>query len=189
MCSLWQRGWGLGQPGDPCIYSGTLDALDDCGAETHCWDVVAFDGEVLGTCTEFCQGTPDDPICPMGSYCVIGGHGSISLCIDACDPVLQDCSPGLACFYAENAFGCFVTTQDIPLGEPCGFINDCVGGLVCMFADVLPKTCAGPKCCASFCSLSDPLCPQMGTQCTAFFDANAGPAGYEDVGVCVLPGA
>jgi hypothetical protein len=180
---------GDGQPGDPCHYGGVVEATDDCGPTSHCWDVMDVDGEAIGTCTEFCQGTPDDPICSMGNQCLIANDGSISLCISTCDPLLQDCSPGLACFWADNRFSCIFTTQDIPVGEPCGYVNDCAAGMLCMPAEVMPN-CAGSECCASFCSLAAPLCPQMGTECTAFFDVESGaPAGYEDVGVCVLPGA
>jgi hypothetical protein len=178
---------GSGQPGDPCVYGGTATATDDCGAESHCWDVMDVDGMAIGVCTVFCEGTPDDPICPMGTDCLIA-NSSISLCISSCDPMLQDCGAGLGCFWFNNAFSCIFTTQDIPVGEPCGFVNDCAVGLICMAAELMPS-CAGVECCASFCSLAAPVCPQMGTECAAFFDPGAGPAGYEDTGVCVLPGA
>lgn len=179
---------GDGQPGDPCMFGGIGEATDDCGATSFCWDVMDVDGEAIGVCTEFCQGTPDDPICSMGTDCLIANDGSISLCISSCDPLLQECGPGLACFWANNEFSCIFTSLDLPPGEPCQFINDCAGGLLCMDAEVMPS-CAGEECCASFCSLAAPMCPQMGTECTAFFDANIGPAGYEDIGVCVLPGS
>jgi hypothetical protein len=150
---------------------------------------MSVDGENMGVCTEFCHGTPGDPICPMGTSCLIANDGSLNLCVSRCDPLLQDCGAGLACYWGPdiNVFACIFTTQDIPLGEPCMYVNDCAGGLICMPTELTPN-CAGPERCASYCSLAEPLCPQMGTECTAFFDG-AGPPGYEDVGVCILPGA
>ena len=36
-----------------------------------------------------------------------------------------------------------------------------------------------------YCSLSNPVCEQPGTECVPLFDDP--PAGYEDVGLCVIP--
>jgi hypothetical protein len=107
-----------------------------------------------------------------------------------CDPLQQDCGPGLACYHwGSTNFFCMFTTQDIPLGEPCGFFNDCAGGLVCLPAEVLPN-CESSTCCVSYCSLMDgAACLQMGTECSAFFEEGTAPPDYEDVGVCILPGA
>ncbi|WP_240480211.1 ribulose phosphate epimerase [Enhygromyxa salina] len=179
---------GSGSPGDPCVSGGVVEGTDDCDATSHCWDVMDVDGQPVGVCTEFCTGTPDDPVCAPGTSCLIANEGSITLCIQTCDPLLQDCGAGLACFWANNGFNCIFTTQDIPLGEPCGFINDCVAGTGCLTAEVLPD-CNGSACCGSFCSLSDPTCPQEGTECADFFEAGMAPPGYEDVGVCIIPGA
>jgi hypothetical protein len=180
---------GDGQPGDPCIYGGTVEATDDCGAESHCWDVMDVDGQALGVCTAFCTGSPDDPICPPDTACIITNEGSINLCVSTCDPLLQDCGSGLACYWYSVEFFCVFTTQDTSLGEPCGFINDCAGGLACMPNESLPD-CAGSACCASYCSIMAAApCPQMGTECSAFFDEGMAPPDYEDVGVCILPGA
>ena len=180
---------GSGVPGDPCTYGGVVEATDDCDATSHCWDVMDVDGMAVGVCTPFCTGTPDDPICGPGTSCLIANEGSINLCIATCDPLLQDCGPGLACFWANNGFNCIFTTQDIPLGEPCGFINDCAAGLGCLTADVLPN-CNGSACCGSWCSVSEmAACPTMGTECAPFFEEGMAPPGYEDVGVCILPGA
>jgi hypothetical protein len=171
---------GSGEPGDVCNYGGMVDATDDCGEDSYCWAV----GDV-GVCKEFCQGTPDDPMCPDGFECLIDGDGSVNLCTFSCSPLLQDCSPGSACYWALDEFTCVATTEDIALGEPCDAINDCALGLICAPADALPS-CAGDSCCASYCDLSMPMCSQMGTDCTAFFEVDP-PIGYEDVGVCIVP--
>jgi hypothetical protein len=179
---------GSGVAGDSCISGGVVEGTDDCDANSHCWDVMDVDGQPIGVCTEFCAGTPDDPICAPGTSCLIANEGSITLCIQTCDPLLQECAAGLACFWANNNFNCIFTTSDIPVGEACGYINDCVAGTGCLDATVLPD-CQGSACCGSFCSVSDPVCPQAGTECSDFFEAGMAPPGYEDVGVCIIPGA
>jgi hypothetical protein len=178
---------GDGQVGDPCMYGGTTESTDNCGADSWCWNV---NMEGVGTCTAFCSGSPDDPICEPGFGCSIANDGSINLCLLECDPLLQDCpNDGDWCFYDFSGnFVCAFGTQDLPTGEACGFINDCVGGNVCLDATVFPS-CAGAACCAAFCDLADPMCAQMGTECTAFFEMGMAPPGYENVGVCIIPGA
>ena len=179
---------GDGAPGDECTYGGVAEATDSCGANSHCWDVQDVDGALVGICTAFCGGTADSPTCDPGTSCLIANDGSITLCIQTCDPLLQDCGDGLACFWANNDFQCIFTTQDIPTGEPCGYINDCVAGNICLDATVVPD-CAGSACCGNFCDLTDPTCTVGGTECTAFFEEGMAPPGYENVGVCILPGA
>lgn len=171
---------GSGEPGDACSYGGIVEATDDCGVDSYCW----ANGDV-GVCQEFCHGTADDPTCPEGFQCLIHGDGSVTLCMSSCNPLLQDCGPGFACYWDNAEFSCAPTSEDIVLGDPCVDINDCAAGLICLPTDVLPS-CAGDSCCASFCDLSAPMCDQMGTECIPFYDG-APPAGYEDVGICVLP--
>jgi hypothetical protein len=177
---------GDGQPGDTCTWGGIVEATDDCGAESICWDVMDVDGQLVGVCTPFCGGTADAPICAPETSCIIANDGSVTLCLQNCDPLLQDCGAGLACFWAVSNFNCVFTTQDIPTGEPCGYINDCAAGNFCADAAALPA-CNGSACCASFCDLTDPVCNVQGTECSAFFEEGMAPPGYEDVGVCLLP--
>jgi hypothetical protein len=175
-------------PGEPCTYGGVVEATDDCDATSFCWDVMDIDGEAIGTCHLFCTGTADMPECPPKSQCLISGSGVINLCIPTCDPILQDCGEGLACYWATG-FNCIFTTQDIPVGEPCGFINDCAAGLGCLTAEVLPS-CAGSACCAPWCQLGagDQQCEVLpGTTCVSFFEEGMAPPGYEHVGVCIVP--
>jgi hypothetical protein len=179
---------GDGEPDDPCIYN--RDFTDDCGAESICFNVMDVADEQVGVCTEFCQGTADDPICPMDTSCLIANDGSINLCLSTCDPLLQDCGPGLACHWSELTTNFFcIITSGIELGEPCGFLNDCASGHACMLDELLPS-CDGGACCASYCSVmaAEP-CAELGTECTSLFEEGMVPPGYEDVGVCILPGA
>jgi hypothetical protein len=176
---------GSGQEGDPCMYTGAVDSNDNCGADTWCWDVGA---EGLGTCTPFCSGSPDSPMCQPGTSCSIANNGSINLCMVSCNPLLQDCPvDGTSCFWEGNNFVCANATQDIPAGEPCGFINDCVGGSICLAPEATPN-CNGASCCVEYCDLFEPFCSIAGTECTSFFEEGTAPPGFEDVGVCVVPG-
>ncbi|MFV8756324.1 ribulose phosphate epimerase [Nannocystaceae bacterium ST9] len=177
---------GDGAVGDTCTWGGIVEATDDCGTDSICWDVMDVDGQALGVCTEYCAGTADDPVCPPQTSCIIINEGSINLCITNCDPLLQDCGAGLACFWANTAFSCIFTAGDIPTGEPCGFINDCAAGNLCADAATLPA-CNGSACCTPYCDLVDPTCTVAGTECTSFFEEGMAPPGYEDVGVCVIP--
>lgn len=177
---------GDGQVGDPCTYGGTVESTDDCGAGSWCWNV---NMDNIGTCTALCQGTPDEPLCDPGFGCSIANEGSITICLQQCDPLLQDCEGENICFYDFSGnFVCAFGSGDIMTGEPCGFINDCAAGNVCIGAESLPS-CNGASCCGAFCDLADPMCATVGTECTAFFEEGTAPPGYESVGVCIIPGA
>ena len=173
--------------GEDCIYAGTSEATDDCDEDSHCWNVMDVEGELVGTCTPFCTNV-EDPTCPEGYACSVSS--SLAVCIETCDPIEQDCAEGTACFWTGGDFSCVFTTQNIPLGEPCGFINDCDGGLACLTAEVMPN-CEGSACCGAFCDLAlgDEPCDAglPGTVCYPFFEQGDVPEGQEHVGVCILP--
>ena len=173
-------------PGEPCTLGGIVEATDDCDGTGACWDVMDVDGQLIGICHAFCMDI-SDPKCSPGSECLF--NNNINFCVPTCDPTLQDCGEGLACFWANNAFHCIFTDQNIPAGEPCGFINDCAAGLGCLPAEVLPD-CAGSACCSAFCDLNrgDEPCDAIpGTVCSPFFEEGTAPIGYDHVGVCILP--
>ncbi len=176
---------GDGAPGEPCTYDGVVEATDSCDATSMCWYIAKDDDQMIGRCTPFCAGTPDVPSCPSGSSCSISCDGSLNVCIANCNPLEQDCL-GTGCFWDGGNFNCIFTSQDIPEGEPCGFINDCAAGLMCAAAEVVPD-CQGSACCAAFCNLDEPKCALEGTECTAFFEQGTAPPGYENVGVCIMP--
>jgi hypothetical protein len=171
---------GDGQPGDPCTHGGPMEGTDDCGADSIC--LVVGDSSV---CTEFCQGTPDDWICPEGLVCHISHDGSITVCRPQCNPLLQDCGDGWACHFSYG-FTCSDITENLPLGEPCQWWKECAPGLTCLSTDLLPD-CADEECCASYCDLDAPICPQMGTECTPLLVAGMPWPGFENVGTCTLP--
>lgn len=165
---------GDGQPGEPCLYGGIVEATDDCGADSFC-----FPQTDDGICVEFCDVMKQ---CPMGFECQVTIDELIGGCFYACDPLLQDCADGFTCQFLWSQMTCLPTTDNVALGDPCDTNGDCAVGLTCLFEQFLPN-CAGLSCCTSFCDLAAPVCAQMGTECTPFFDGTA-PMGQEDVGVC-----
>ncbi len=175
--------------GEPCTWAGFVEATDDCDASSICWDVELVDGQYVGTCHAQCTGSPDMPQCPFGSSCTISGDGALAVCIPSCDPVAQDCNEGDGCYWANTQFRCIFIADDIPTGEPCGYINDCAPGHLCAYAATLPS-CAGSACCTQYCNLPDGdagCVAQPGTACVSFFEQGMVPEGLEHVGVCILP--
>jgi hypothetical protein len=176
--------------GEPCTFGGIVEATDDCDATGFCWNAQEVDGELLGTCHSFCGGSLDTPECPDGSECVISSDPVVTLCIPWCDPVAQDCDDGLGCYWTGTAFNCAWTADPpgIPLGQPCRFANACEAGSLCVDASMMPD-CAGTGCCGSYCGLSlgDAQCDAVpGTLCVPFWEQGMAPAGYEDVGICIV---
>ena len=175
---------GDGAVGEACNYSNVVEATDDCDADSACWNI---DANLMGVCTPFCEGSAQQPICDPGSTCIISNSGSVVFCVEGCNPIAQDCPAGQGCFWSGSTFSCNALTSDIQLGEPCGFINDCAEGLMCLDASVVPG-CQGNACCGAFCDLD---CGGVagcapGTVCTPFFEVDP-PPGSADVGVCIAP--
>ena len=195
-CAAWAMGdtWdankcvpllGDGQTGDECTYDGAVQGTDTCDVGYMCYYTNA---EGIGTCVPLCNGSPDNPMCPNDFNCSISNDGSLLLCLYSCDPLLQDCEQeGAGCFWDGALFNCD-PAGDLLEGDPCGYINDCSPGHVCLGSESLPS-CNSSACCAGFCELDDPQCQITGTECIAFFDEGTAPPGLENTGVCALPGA
>lgn len=183
-----------GQPGDSCTVEGSgVTGFDSCDIASMCWNV---DGETnTGTCVPFCTGSEANPVCddPSAS-CVIANDGFLILCLPQCDPLLQDCPDGEACYPADQGFVCApVATQDGSYGAPCEFTNACAPGLLCAGAQAVPGCVGSMGCCTEFCDLSQPqpseVCSGLagGQECVAAFAEGEAPPDYEDVGFCTLP--
>ena len=176
---------GSQMPGEPC--TGDSMGNDDCDAQGQCWNIE--DG--VGTCTPYCTGTPENPMCPDGYGCNISS--STALCIAKCDPIEQDCAEGQGCYWANNDFACIPNAGNPPgqTNEPCSYVNDCAPGHACLIPDVF-NDCAGMDgCCGAFCDvgLGDGPCQAVEPNhvCWPFFEQGTAPPGYENVGVCILP--
>jgi hypothetical protein len=204
-CTVWANdggpGWNATRcfdiavdavgPGEACtMQRSATSGLDNCDATSMCW---AVDEMLQGTCTTFCQGSEDAPICPEDTFC--SGGRVLALCLARCDPLQQDCPVGSGCYPLAGEFGCVPT--DAPRGAghgtPCEFINGCEPGSICIGADA-HTACASPiGCCAMLCDYVDPLsdmaCAALdsGQSCQAWFVEGMEPMRYGTVGVCATP--
>src|SRR5690606_24384800 len=123
------------------------EATDDCGPDSFCWNSAEQRDAVVGTCVAFCEGTQMQPSCTPGTTCVMDAEAQVlNLCVEGCDPVAQDCNmephDQVGCYVIDGDFVCAQTTLDVPLGEPCEFINDCAPGGACVPGTLLSE-CAG----------------------------------------------
>ncbi|MCX4247247.1 ribulose phosphate epimerase [Paraliomyxa miuraensis] len=187
-----------GQPGDECTVEGSgVSGIDDCVLASMCWDV---DPETnVGTCVAMCAGDEANPICEdPDTSCAIANEGVLVLCLPNCDPLLQACPDGQACYPIQQAWTCApdASGEGGVYGDPCEFINVCDPGLICLGAAAVPpgEACEGAVgCCTEVCDLDDPAgdaqCSgQAGGQtCQPWYDPMSVPPGYEDVGACAMP--
>ncbi|MCA9649903.1 MAG: ribulose phosphate epimerase [Myxococcales bacterium] len=182
-----------GQPGDTCTVEGSgVSGIDSCDIASMCWDVDPKTNE--GTCVAFCEGSADAPLCSdPDEACSITNDGVLILCLPTCDPLLQDCPEGQACYPETNGFICSpdASGPDMgAIGDPCEYLNVCDPGGWCASADVVPDCAGSIGCCAAYCDVSDPnasdTCP-AGTECVMWHEEGMAPPGEEDIGVCILP--
>lgn len=179
--------------GDECQFFGEgLDGLDDCELGSMCWRPDPDTG--LGTCIQFCFGSPSAAECNPGSQCAVTGDGVIPVCLPDCDPLAQDCHDGDVCIpnSSGTGFSCVLDASggEADYGTPCQFANACNPGLLCVNAARVPEpACAGEVgCCSPMCNtevFGD--CPGEGQVCEPLFDEGLAPPGAEQVGVCGVP--
>jgi hypothetical protein len=162
---------------------------DQCGADAVCWDVMA---NGIGRCLRFCNDIDqwDEALAQCGPGFTCNFWKSFptddGLCTPTCRPLADECPGTCGCFWANTDFLCVPLTENIPTGQPCGFINDCAMDNMCTSGEAVPG-CEGSACCAAFCDLGIGSCEQAGTECVPFFEENMAPPGYEYVGLCVTP--
>lgn len=178
-------------PGDPCeAVGGGVSGVDNCDVGSMCWDV---DGDTdIGTCVAMCEGSAAMPTCvDPSTSCVISNGGVLNLCLPGCDPLMQDCTGGQACYPIDDTFVCAPTAGGVggDAGDPCEFINACAPGNACITPEVVGPACpaGSPACCSEFCSLSLPACSLAGQECVAWFEEGAAPPQFQDLGICSVP--
>lgn len=173
--------------GEPCTVEGNgTSGIDSCDIGLMCFDVDPETNE--GECSALCMGDPSDPMCPDGSYCQISNDGALPLCIDACNPLTQDCDPGDGCYPIGELFTCAPEAEPGVYPDPCEFINVCEAGSVCLSGELIPG-CTEIGCCSPLCDITVPdSCPDPGEGviCVPWWEMDA-PPGYENVGACSLP--
>ena len=187
-----------GQPGDECTVEGSgTSGIDTCDLGSMCWDVDPKTN--MGTCAAMCTGDESNPICEdPDTTCAITNDGAIVLCLAACDPILQDCVEGQACYPIQDGWACApdASGETGVYGDPCEFINVCDPGYICLDASAVPtgEACEGAAgCCSAVCDITDPMGDAQcegsagGQTCQPWYEEGSAPPGYEDVGACALP--
>ncbi len=172
-------------PGEPCTVegNGTL-GIDDCDITSMCWNVDPKTGE--GICVAHCIGDEADPHClDPCEHCTVAGDGILALCLSTCDPIIQNCEPGAACYPINDTFTCApdASPRGTGVGSPCEYINVCPPGMFCLSGESVPG-CTDPGCCTPACAVggADP-CPGLlpGSMCTPWYEE--GPP--KDEGLCL----
>jgi len=198
------------QVGEPCtVEGGPSTGLDDCAKGAICWSPNPDTG--IGRCVRLCTGSPEAPECPMEHFCGISNEGVLILCLPWCDPfgrASRGCDAGASCYLFRNGDWEPTTFPVSPLetelvcvlrasgyggtGDPCDFATR-----ICRDRQCVPKDLAGvctdnpsleaDGCCAAWCDLSAPECPDGGT-CQRVFEPGHGldPI-YENLGLCLAP--
>jgi hypothetical protein len=160
-----------------------IEGNDDCAAGLFCMtDVSGHTG--MGVCLEFCVvGEP----CEYGGECLAFNDGTLPLCEEFCDPLLQDCPGEQGCYAAFNTFVCAMPGPVEGMGQDgatCATIQGCNPGLICRTGtDGCPSDSG---CCTPICDLSgDPdQCAQPESCIGALDDP---PPSLQDVGFCGIP--
>lgn len=178
---------GSGVEGDSCEHEGFATGIDTCDAESACVGITSFVGGWSGTCRSFCKGTVDAPTCDdLDTSC---GGGGLPLCLQRCDPLLQDCQGDLEGCYLNNnidSFQCLALSDNlVSLGDNCSFGTACEPGLQCRDGSVLPN--CELNCCAEFCDASEPKPCTLAAQGVQCVRVGAVEPEFADVGLCVLP--
>lgn len=188
------QGWqGVGEPCQ--MFGGLASGDDDCELGAFCWPDLG--STETGRCVQFCFGDPSAPQCNPGSVCRIYGSGIAPQCIPTCDPLVPDCDDGFVCVpHGHTVGGDFVCEIDASgelgaFGDECQFSNACDPGLMCADGRRVGAPCeeSSYACCTPFCDLDAPNCPGEQQACEPYYLPGAAPAGFEDVGVCLVPEA
>jgi hypothetical protein len=186
-----------GKAGDPCkVEGGWWTGVDDCDYGTACWNINHADN--TGQCVSLCTGTEDSYACPeTDEICVFWVPGLAHVCLQGCDPLLQNCPAGQGCGpdWASGAQR-FVCLAEYSFDEgqefdPCEFSNVCDPGHICWgptSATECDQSAGG--CCIAYCDTSDPQCTGEGAECVSFYGEIGGtaPPDFAEVGICVIPG-
>ncbi|MDC0670361.1 hypothetical protein [Nannocystis radixulma] len=172
--------------GEPCLgKEASPTGADDCAMGALCWPV---EGDAAKTCVGQCGGSPEAPICPPDQVCATTREGTVTACVPACDPLVQDCPLGQVCTPGLDGFGC---TPDVS-GPDGDFLDNCTSdgcdpGFYCT-PDAWQPSCQHSRCCVQYCDVDAPDCP-VGNSCVSPFVLleDEPPPAWAHVGVCVIP--
>lgn len=150
--------------GEPCVVEESpVLGVDDCDANSYCFDV---DPQTLaGTCVAFCLGDELEPSCAdPNQACVIENEGSVTFCLDTCDPLGAGCDDARSCVAVRpETFVCARPGESI-VGEDCTQFVDCLPGLSCLQNEDVDAVCTSP------CPPLDGVC-EPGSSCLPWGEA------------------
>lgn len=183
-----------GVAGDECHADGGWSTgVDDCAKGFACWNINPETS--IGGCVALCTGTMDDYDCPDAEdICVFWTPGFAHVCLETCDPFLQDCPQGQLCAPDWTTGGQeFVCILDWSFDEgqefdPCFSANGCDPGLICLDPSVAVECDQEAYCCLSYCDLENPTCTGKDSVCEPFYEEGTAPPEYANLGICGLPG-
>lgn len=167
------------RPGESCKVLN--DNQDSCDKGAMCWGV---DPPTLrGRCAPLCKGGPEAGLCDEPRVCTYIADGLL-LCLNRCDPVVQDCLDDERC--DNSGIGDFVCVPDAPGGA--GLFEGCEGDLVCekglRCVSSVPPECEPLRtvgCCVPYCHTDAPnTCPGKMQACEELGDTPG-------VGLCTNP--
>lgn len=160
-----------------CVKAGSKPPLATCTATTECAPGL---GCHEGNCVPLCTQAEDCSV-NTGYGCAFGisyddiGIPFVGACTKTCDPVVQNCPTGQACYLGA----CATPKLNHAEGESCAEPRDCGAGLLCM-SDARG---AAPATCHPYCAISATDACGFGFACYPISELVAGaPANW---GVCV----
>lgn len=185
-----------GVAGDECYADGGWSTgVDDCALGFACWNINPETN--IGGCVALCTGTMESYGCPdQEDICVFWVPGLAHVCLETCDPFLQNCSPGQICGpnWATNAqeFVCYLdwSFEEGQEFDGCESSNTCDPGLICWDpAQAVECSPDDVGCCLAYCDLNDPSCTGQNAKCEPFYDdPDTAPPEFANLGICRLPG-
>ena len=184
--------------GEMCTVTGGFGSgKDTCAKGSFCFDL---DNDSMGSCVEFCSGTPETPKCSNpGEKCTVFFDPPVPLCFVKCDPLVQDCPIGQGCYMDEAMLGsegfvCMPTVlapnENGDYGDLCFNQAGCAPGFSCIYPENVPG-CKYEYCCSPWCNIVEnpELCasldPKM--ECVPWYPEGMATPGYEEVGICGIP--
>jgi len=183
------------QVGEVCVVvENGVSGIDNCDVGLMCWDA---DQEGQGYCVALCKGTVEAPICEDPTKtCNVYSEGIPALCLNQCDPLLQDCDPNDVCVVIpdKQGFGCALDASgdEGQQHDPCVFANECDSGLHCAEVTAAAECDQNAQgCCEPFCDVTEPdadaNCGGVGQVCTPLFGDDRPPPDNPNVGYCAVP--
>ena len=152
-----------------------LGGVDDCDEGLIC---MIADAALSAECAELCTGTPGGETCETpGNVCTVTAGGVLPVCYEECDPLMQDCGVGNACYRLDEQAVCLPVLGNVAEGDPCVGVNQCEPGTTCMPGAYCES---GSGCCQSFCEVGGDTCPTQHFCYDVAFEADAGVCGWVD---------